>query len=208
MRFCVQSNVARMLTVLNMKTYEFTIIASGLDPEAEDFEDRFFEAGCDDATILFQKGAIILEFTREAPTFAKALISAFADVQKAGAKVERIEPDHLVSLSDIAARSGLSRSAISLYAKGERGENFPAPVARVTSESPLWDWADVSRWMLRHSKLSQDEVLHARMVKEANLVAQSPALKRDQFVKQLTKRAKEMERSVGAEGPIKMEVRG
>jgi predicted DNA-binding transcriptional regulator AlpA len=190
-----------------MKTYEFTIIASGLDPEAEDFEDRFYEAGCDDATISWQKGAIILEFAREAPSFAKALISAFADVQKAGAKVERIEPDYLVSLSDIAQRTGLSRAAISLYCKGERAEGFPAPVVRVTSESPLWDWVEVSHWMVRHKKLSDVEVLCARMVKEANLVAQSHTLRRDQFVKQLTKRAKEMEQSVSAKGPIKMEVR-
>jgi hypothetical protein len=33
-----------------MKIFEFSIIASGLDPEAEDFADRFFDAGCDDAT--------------------------------------------------------------------------------------------------------------------------------------------------------------
>ena len=49
-----------------MKTFEFSIIASGLDPEAEDFADRFFNAGCDDATLSFQKGHIILDFAREA----------------------------------------------------------------------------------------------------------------------------------------------
>ena len=27
-----------------MKTHEFTVVASGLDPEAEDFEERFYEA--------------------------------------------------------------------------------------------------------------------------------------------------------------------
>src|ERR1700675_2404183 len=107
-----------------MKTHEFAIIASGLDPEADDFEDRFYEAGCDDATVSYQKGAIILEFAREAQTFAKALISAFSNVQQAGAKIERVEPDYLVSLSDIAMRSGLSRAAISLYSKGERSEGF------------------------------------------------------------------------------------
>ena len=180
-----------------MKTHEFTVVASGLDPEADGFEDRFYEAGCGDATISFQKGAIILEFARDARTFAKALISAFADVQRAGAKIERIEPDYLVSLSDIAARSGLSRAAISLYCRGERGEGFPPPVARVTSESPLWDWVDVSRWMLQHSKVSPDDVVQARMVKEANLVAQSHTLKRDQFVKRLERRAAEFERTGG-----------
>ena len=187
-----------------MKTHEFNIVASGLDPEADDFEDRFYEAGCDDATISFQKGAIILEFAREAPTFAKALISAFADVQRAGARVERIEPDCLVSLSDIATRTGLSRAAISLYGKGQRGQGFPAPVARVTSESPLWDWVDVSSWMARQGKLPEGDVSNARIVREANRVAQLRDLKPGQAIKQLEKSNAEFGR---AEGPIKMEVK-
>jgi hypothetical protein len=186
-----------------MKAHEFTIVASGLDPEAEDFEDRFYEAGCDDATISFQKGVIVLDFAREAQTFAKALISAVKDVQNAGARVERIEPDYLVSLSDIAARTGLSRAAISLYGKGERGKAFPAPVARNTTESPLWDWPCVARWMHEHDRLSASDVLKARIIKEANLVLHSPRFRRDEFVKQLEKRAAELER----EAPIKMEVR-
>jgi hypothetical protein len=33
-----------------METYEFTIVASGLVPEEEDFEDRLFEIGGGDAT--------------------------------------------------------------------------------------------------------------------------------------------------------------
>ena len=44
-----------------MKMYEFSIIASGLDPQADDFEARFYNAGCDDATISFQKGHIIVD---------------------------------------------------------------------------------------------------------------------------------------------------
>lgn len=171
-----------------MKTHEFAIIASGLDPEAEDFEDKFFEAGCDDATISFQKGAIILEFARQAKTFSRALISAFSDVQKAGAKVERFEPDYLVSLSDIAARSGLSRAAISLYCQGKRASGFPAPVARVTSESPLWDWVDVSRWMHKQSKVAEDVVLQARMIREATILTQFHSLPSDQFAKRLEER--------------------
>jgi predicted DNA-binding transcriptional regulator AlpA len=164
-----------------MKTYALTIIASGLDPEADDFEDRFFEAGCDDATISFQKGRIIAEFDREAKNFAHALTSAFADVRKAGATIERFEPDHLVNLSEIAARSGKSRAAISLYSKGERREGFPPPVARVTSDSPLWDWVDVSRWMHQHNELPYEAVLEARMLREANLIGELRSLSHDQF---------------------------
>ena len=44
-----------------MKTHEFTIVASGLDPEMDGYEDRFFEAGCDDGgpriASFFYRGA-------------------------------------------------------------------------------------------------------------------------------------------------------
>lgn len=173
--------------------HEFTIIASGLDPSAEDFEDRFFKAGCSDATISLQKGSVIVEFSREAQTFSSALISACADVLRTGAKIDRIEPDHLVSLSDIAKRSGLSRAAISLYTTGSRSTGFPTPVARVTSESPLWDWVDVSRWMYHQQKVTQETVLEARMVREANIVTQAHALPHDHFVKRLEERMSQLE---------------
>ncbi len=176
-----------------MKIYEFAIVATGLDTQAEDFEDRFFEAGCDDATISYQKGVIVLEFAREAKNFAHALTSAFADVVEAGARVERFEPDYLVSLSDIAARTGLSRAAISLYCKGERGRAFPAPVARVTSESPLWDWVDVTRWMHANGKLPHEAVIEARMVREASVVAQLKSAPPDQFARLLEERLKDVQ---------------
>jgi hypothetical protein len=172
-----------------MKTHEFTIIASGMNPNDDDFADRFYEAGCGDATIAYQKGLIILEFAREAENFVHAITSAFEDVQKAGAKVEGFEPDYLVSLSDIAERCNLSRSAISLYCKGERGDKaFPSPVARVTSESPLWDWVDVSRWMHKHEKVGAETVLEARLVREANLLIRLQAAPLGQFAKQLEER--------------------
>lgn len=75
-----------------MEAYEFTIIASGLSPESGGFEDRFFEAGCHDATITFRNGLIALHFCREAASFSHAVASASQDVLRAGAKVERVEP--------------------------------------------------------------------------------------------------------------------
>ncbi|HOW99777.1 MAG TPA: hypothetical protein PK545_04080, partial [Deltaproteobacteria bacterium] len=59
-----------------MQSFEFTIVASGVDHEAEDFEDRFFAAGCDDATIAFSRGAILLHFARTADNFEAAIESA------------------------------------------------------------------------------------------------------------------------------------
>lgn len=110
-----------------MKTYEFTIVAAGLDLQAEDFEARFYDARCDNALISFQKGHILVDFAREAESLEEAIASAVENVRQAGASVERVEPDPLVSLADMAARSNMSRSAMTNYFKGHRGEGFPAP---------------------------------------------------------------------------------
>lgn len=151
-----------------METFEFTIIASGLSPEADDFETRFYEAGCDDATISFQKGHIIVDFARDAETIRDAISSAIDNVRAAGAHVDRIEPDPLVSLSDIAVRAGITRAAVSQYAKGQRAEGFPSPVARVTSESPLWEWPEVARWFYIRHRISGQAVAEAEALCEAN----------------------------------------
>jgi predicted DNA-binding transcriptional regulator AlpA len=151
-----------------MTVHEFCVVASGLDPTADDFESRFYEAGCDDATISFQRGHVIADFSREATSVEEAVASAIEGVVAAGARVERIEPDTLVSLADIAARSGLSRAAITQYAKAQRGKGFPAPIAKVTSDSPLWDWADVAAWLFRHDRLTPEALIAAEVLKRAN----------------------------------------
>ena len=151
-----------------MAVHEFCVVATGLDPTADNYESRFYEAGCDDATISFQRSRVIVDFSREATSVEEAIASAIDGVVAAGARVERIEPDSLVSLSDIASRSGLSRAAITQYSKAQRGKGFPAPVAKVTSDSPLWDWADVAAWLFRHDRLPREALTAAEVVKRAN----------------------------------------
>lgn len=153
-----------------MKTYEFSIIASGLDPHAEDFEARFYDNGCDDALVSFQKGHIIVDFAREADSMAAAVGSAIEAVRAIGATVDRVEPDPLVSLSEIASRAEMTRAAMTQYAKGQRGKDFPAPVARVTSDSPLWDWATVARWLFKNNKITREMAISAEAVSQANAV--------------------------------------
>ena len=172
--------------------FEFAVIASGPDPEQDEVLDRFYEAGCDDATVGFQNGRFIVAFAREAATFEEAVASAVADVAKAGAKVERIEPDPLVSLSDMAARAGLSRAAMTNYFKGHRAAAFPPPVAKVTSDSPLWDWATVARWMVAHRRLGRDAAIAAEVVREANAALAEGDLR-------MTARLKARARRVAAE---------
>lgn len=150
-----------------MKTFEFAIIASGYDPEG-DYETPLFEAGCDDATVSVQKGLLIIEFDREAVSFSRAVASACQNVKAAGFCIERVEPDHLVTLAEIADRAKLSRQAVTLYAKGERGSGFPAPAIKVTSKHPLWDWGEVAGWLQRRGHVSLNAVVEARIVKETN----------------------------------------
>lgn len=177
-----------------MKTFEFSIVASGLDPEADGFADRFFDAGCDDATLSFQKGHIILDFARAAASLQSAIASAVEDVAKAGATVDRIEPDPLVSLIEIAARSGLTRQAITNYAKGERAKNFPAPMARVTADSSLWDWATVAKWMFKNKKIERDVAIEAEIVKAANAaITAGQTHLHEQLKKRAAEYAKELE---------------
>lgn len=151
-----------------MVTYEFSIIASGLDHTAEDFEARFYDGGCSDALVSFQRGHIIVDFAREAASFNEAIASAVEAVRAVGAVVDRVEPDPLVSLSDIATRVDVSRAAVTQYASGQRRSGFPAPVAKVTSDCPLYHWHTVARWFFEHGRLSAEMVSQAYAVHEVN----------------------------------------
>jgi hypothetical protein len=157
-----------------MSRQSFTYIVSGIDAHADDFEDRFFEAGCDDATLALRYGLVAVCFDREAENFTHAVVSAYSDILKTGAKVERFEPDFLVTQTEIAARAGLTRAAISLYVSGERAADFPRPAVRITSTYPLWDWVDVSSWLHKFGNLSATEVVNARIARAVNWFVQNP----------------------------------
>lgn len=157
-----------------METHEFTIIATGLDPEADDFESRFYDAGCDDALVSFQKGYVLVDFAREAESLEEAIASAVENCRAAGATVERVEPDPLVSLADIAMRADMTRAAMTNYVKGIRSEGFPSPKARVTTKSPLWDWREVAIWLFRKKRIRRSVAHKAVVVSAANEALEHP----------------------------------
>jgi hypothetical protein len=158
--------------VNDMQTYEFTFIVSGIDPNDADFENRFFEAGCDDATLALMKGVVAVSFDRVGESFSQAVASAYRDILKVGVTVERFEPDFLVSATEIAERSALTRAAVSNYVRGLRGNGFPAPVARITSESPLWDWVEVAGWLHQKGQVAHEVVVAAGIARDVNLIVQ------------------------------------
>jgi hypothetical protein len=63
----------------------------------------------------------------------------------------------------------MTRVAISNFAKGERGKGFPAPVARVTTDTPLWDWVEVADWLRRTRRRDGRSVVRARVNEAVNL---------------------------------------
>jgi hypothetical protein len=72
-------------------TFEFQIFASGQDRYAPNFGSRFFDAGCDDATVSFQNGEIVIDFARDAQSLDEAIASAIRCVRAAGARVQEIK---------------------------------------------------------------------------------------------------------------------
>jgi hypothetical protein len=114
------------------------------------------------------KGILAINFDREAESYMRAVVSALMDLSKTGLIINRFEPDFLVSANEIASRSSVSRQSISNYANQLRGEGFPAPVVRITSDSPLWDWVDVSRWLHKKNVVSLEAVLNARIGRSVN----------------------------------------
>lgn len=154
-----------------MTHYDFTFVVDA-DPHAEDFEDRFIDVGCDDATFILLRGAAAISFDREAASYKEAVFSAFQQIKAAGATVLRFEPDFLVSASDIASRSGLSRAAIGLFCKGERRQGFPAPHLRLNSNNPLWDWVAVSAWLVEQGKVAAEVHEEARISRIINAGSQ------------------------------------
>ncbi|WP_460020879.1 helix-turn-helix domain-containing protein [Magnetospira thiophila] len=165
-----------------MKTYCFTISCAPIleSREADEIHDALFEEGCVDALIIERSGLFILEFDREAPSFARALFSALDAVVRAGMKPRRIGPDPFVSQSDIAERAHVTRQAISFYVTGKRGKGFPPPVLRQETTSPLWFWSDVAKWLAATEKAKVDfqTIQFAHWIDKANSSVVPAILKR------------------------------
>jgi hypothetical protein len=73
-----------------MTIYRFTIEVSGIDPDQEGLEDRFYGHGVDDALIYVSAGHLFLAFDREAWNEDAAVRSATRDIVARGGSVARL----------------------------------------------------------------------------------------------------------------------
>ena len=128
-----------------MGLHNFTLVISG--PVDEKLEE-LFEAGCDDALFGEVDSVHYGEFDREAPTFREAITSAMRAVNLIDElHVERVEPEDLVTMTEIAERLARTRESVRLLIAGERGPgDFPAPMSHLRDRNRLWRWASVLAW--------------------------------------------------------------
>lgn len=114
--------------------------------------DAVFEAGCDDALVGCSNGVQFVDFDREAPSAGEAVRSAIIALEGLpGVTVVRIAGADLLSISDIATRTGRTRESVRLLIAGKRGPGgFPAPVTDPRDRYRLWRSSEVQQWFAAH----------------------------------------------------------
>lgn len=115
---------------------------------AEEVE-ALYESGCGDASVETGPLGTMLDFSRDAPTLAEALVSAVRDVEKVpGLRAIGVACENMVTQLVIAERVGVSREAVRLWATSQRGPGgFPAPVLITVGGEQVWDWQQVAAWL-------------------------------------------------------------
>ena len=117
-----------------MPNQQFTLIVEGADLRSARVFDAIFEAGCDDATVGSIDDTHHIDFDREAASLCEAILSAVRDVEKVkGLRVTRVADVDLVSVADIAKRTGRTRESVRSLVARERG-----PVRVPRSRSRTW----------------------------------------------------------------------
>ena len=131
-----------------MPSQQFTLIVEGADLRSARVFDALFEAGCDDATVGSIDETHQIDFDRDAANLGEAILSAVRDVEKVeGLRVRRVVDIDLVSVADIAKRTGRTRESVRSLVAGARGPGgFPAPVPGPGSGYRFWRWPDVKQW--------------------------------------------------------------
>ncbi|GAA3428177.1 helix-turn-helix transcriptional regulator [Streptosporangium sandarakinum] len=163
-----------------MTVYSFELHFTA--PAGEEMIDALYEAGWDDATVSLdpgEGGPGVASFDRESSTAVEAVASAIAQGRAAGVEITGASED-LVTLAEIAERTGRSFATADHWAAGRRGPGgFPAPKVRRPRVS-LWSWAEVVTWLHenRLAEVSPMEVEVARVCEVADSLIRAHRLQR------------------------------
>lgn len=128
------------------KTFEVNLVLENVDFSDESM-DRVFEVFTD-AVLADVVDLITISSPIDAPdaeTAAFRLIELVHEVLPEAIPV-RLDQD-LVSIPDIATRTGRTRESIRLLVEGKRGPGqFPSPIGVVGDAIRVWPWASVLDW--------------------------------------------------------------
>lgn len=123
--------------------YEFTLV---LDREPTDAElEVLASAGLED---IGAEGPhpVLVHLAIGASTLPAAIVTAVRHIERLGIAVTGVHSADLVSLKDIAVRTGRSYESVRKLAHGQRGPGgFPAPLS--AGQWALYSWAEVSAWL-------------------------------------------------------------
>ncbi|MEV8610316.1 hypothetical protein AB0383_20715 [Amycolatopsis sp. NPDC051373] len=128
--------------------YEFTLIVDR-DASDEPYADTLFELGEGDyAPEGGPEGNFVHAF-QEADSLTGAIVAAIHLVEKTDVQVMGVQSEDLVTLKDIADRTGRSHESVRLLAAGKRGPGgFPA--ASSVGSQGFYSWTQVSQWFADH----------------------------------------------------------
>lgn len=131
-----------------MNEYDFALHLKLANPTIDPsiYEDKLFEAGCDDALLgVSDKGYIGLDFIRSSGSAIDAIYSAIEAAKSVipDAELFYISPD-IVGISNIAAIMGCTRQNI-LKLTNRNADTFPFPI-NSDSKSLEWHLAEVLKW--------------------------------------------------------------
>lgn len=155
--------------------YYFVLVLRNVNEDTPGIIDALYEAGCDDAMVGSRNGILSLDFDREAACLEDAIMSAIHDIENSTqAKVDHLEGS-LVTLSEIAEKTGFTKQAISLFIKGQRGAGmFPVPFAGINSTSPIWRWSEVLQWLFVNKKITDETLIaEAKIIDDMNKYLQN-----------------------------------
>lgn len=158
-----------------MTEYDFALVACYVKDIDEDnflqLADAIYEVGCDDSTVMHKGNTLIIEFNREADSYEEAVISAIKSLnQIEGLTVKSVDAGQYVGLADAAELSDMTRSALSKFAKGDRGDGtFPTPYLRAATIKPLYDWSEIASWLEVRGYIDKGISNNARVTANINM---------------------------------------
>lgn len=152
-----------------MQIHSFTLIMTS-SVSSDALADALFDAGFDDALVGTRDGFVFVDVDRESDSLFAAIMSAIDQAGGVGGvSVIRVEPDQLVSASEIAARTGRTRQSVSQLISGVRGPGaFPPPVVYVGGSQRLWRWTDVATWFAGTGELDSSAYQDAWLISALN----------------------------------------